>query len=277
MIELVRLEKALDLFLARGSRGKLAYYRKERLARAYRPKFMRETNEFFVIYIKEVQDAINEPWTTADDIIKRVDWDRMQITLGMLFKPVMLEALGKMGTEFERSFRKFDLINERAVKFAEKRSSALITDITEPTRDSIRWTIKTGLKEGKSIGTINRTLRPLVGLNAPQAKAFEAYRLELEAEGLDELAVWGKLSRYGNHLLIYRAETIARTETAASLAQGQCEAFRQNEIAEADWVSDPEACTDCLAMVADNPYKVADIEGLLPLHPRCECTWVARE
>jgi len=277
MLELARLEKALDLFMARGSRGKLAFYRKERLARAYRPKFMRETRGFFDIYIKEVQDALVEPWETADDIIKRVDWERMELTLGMLLKPVMLEALGKMGAEFERTFRKFDLINDRAVKFAEKRSSKLITNITEPTRESIRWAVKTGLKEGRSIGTISRHIRPLIGLNAPQAEAFEAYRLELEAEGLGELEAWGKLSRYANHELLYRAETIARTETAASLAQGQCEAFRQNDIAEADWMSDPEACTDCLAMVADNPYKVEDIEGLIPLHPRCECTWVARE
>jgi len=277
MLELTRLEKALDLFMARGSRGKLAFYRKERLARAYRPKFMRETRGFFDIYIKEVRDALVEPWKTADDIIKRVDWERMELTLGMLFKPLMLEALGKMGTEFERTFRKFDLINDRAVKFAQTRSSKLITNITEPTRESIRWAVKTGLKEGRSIGTISRHIRPLIGLNAPQAEAFEAYRLKLEAEGLGELEAWGKLSRYANHELIYRAETIARTETAASLAQGQCEAFRQNDIGEADWVSDPEACGDCLAMVADNPYKVADIEGLIPAHPRCECTWVARE
>lgn len=276
MIDLVRLEKALDVFMARGSRGKLAYYRKERLARAYRPKFMRETREFFDIYIKEVRDALIEPWNTADDIIKRVDWERMEITLGMLFKPVMLEALGKMGVEFERSFRKFDLINDRAVKFAEKRSSELITNITEPTRESIRWAVKTGLKGGKSIGTISRTIRPLIGLNSPQAQAFEAYRLELEAEGLGELEIWGKLGRYGNHLLIYRAETIARTETAASLAQGQCEAFRQNEIEEADWITDPQACDICIAAAADNPYKVADIDGLIPAHPRCECTWVVR-
>lgn len=76
-----------------------------------------------------------------------------------------------------------------------------------------------------------------------------------------------------------RALLIAQTETIYAHAEGQLDAFEEEGIEEiqvrAEWVTagDSRVCPLCQA----NEGKTFTIEaarGLIPLHPRCRCSWV---
>ena len=76
-----------------------------------------------------------------------------------------------------------------------------------------------------------------------------------------------------------RAETIARTEIIYAHAEGQLDAFQRLGVKEvgikAEWTTagDDRVCPLCEDREGQI-YTIEEARGLIPLHPRCRCTWL---
>lgn len=160
---------------------------------------------------------------------------------------------------------RFDGRNPRAERVARELSSKLVTLIVDDQREAIRAVIEAGIEAGRGprdtalniVGRVNRATGKreggIVGLNAPQAKAWLKAGDELDAldpayferklrdkrfDPMVRKAIeTGKplskadrervLNRYSDRLLKHRGDTIARTETIASLNAGRDEGIKQ--------------------------------------------------
>lgn len=160
---------------------------------------------------------------------------------------------------------RFDGRNPRAERVARDLSSRLVTNIINDQREAIRAVIEEGIEAGRGprdtaldiVGRVNRATGKreggIVGLHSGQAKAWVKAGTELDeldpayferklrdkrfdsmvrraiAEGkpLSKADRERVLNRYQDRLLKHRADTIARTETIASLNAGRDQGIRQ--------------------------------------------------
>lgn len=160
---------------------------------------------------------------------------------------------------------RFDGRNPRAERVARELSSKLVTLIVDDQREAIRAVIEAGIEAGRGprdtaldiVGRVNRATGKreggIVGLNAPQAKAWLKAGEELDSldpayferklrdkrfdpmvrkaietgKPLSKADRQRVLNRYSDRLLKHRGDTIARTETIASLNAGRNEGIAQ--------------------------------------------------
>jgi len=161
---------------------------------------------------------------------------------------------------------RFDGRNPRAERWLANHSSDLVTRIVTEQRDILRETLQQGLIDGRNprstaldiVGRIDkRTKRRaggIVGLSKPQAEAVVKARQELisgeyadylkrtkrdarfdsllrraarDGKPLSDDKIDKITNRYSDRLLKLRGDTIARTETIASLHAGQHEGLKQ--------------------------------------------------
>jgi SPP1 gp7 family putative phage head morphogenesis protein len=128
--------------------------------------------------------------------------------------------------------------NERAVKWAEQRAGELIKGVEETTRDRVKATVAQGLDEGKTNAEIADILE--------ENDAFSSAR----------------------------AETIARTETAAADVAGNIIGWQESGVVDGkEWiVADAGECDLCQAYAGTIvPLDEEFEEGDPPLHPNCRC------
>ena len=130
-------------------------------------------------------------------------------------------------------------VNEQAVAWAEERAGELVTAVSETTRQAVADLTTQALAEGWS----NNDL----------------------ADALDSSGAFGGA----------RAETIARTETAAADVQGALIGWQASGVVTGkQWlVADANECDLC----AELDGEVVELDGEFPdgdppLHPNCRCT-----
>lgn len=147
----------------------------------------------------------------------------------------------------------FDQANERAVKLLELNKLELVREFTEVQRDATRDALIQGSRQGLNPREQARAFRDSIGLTKKQNRAVERYRELLEtgdsealtrelrdarfdktvaraiAEGksLSKAEIKRMTERYRERMLKFRSETIARTESIATVNQGHDEAIRQ--------------------------------------------------
>jgi Phage Mu protein F like protein len=161
---------------------------------------------------------------------------------------------------------RFSSRNQRAEQWIGKHSSDLVTRIVTEQRNSVREHLLAGLEAGNNpnttaldiIGRMNpitkRREGGILGLSEPQEQAVRRARLELEQarhsdfltrarrdkrfdsvlrkatadkRQLTKPEIEKMIGRYSDGLLKLRGQTIARTETLASLNAAQLEALKQ--------------------------------------------------
>jgi len=77
-----------------------------------------------------------------------------------------------------------------------------------------------------------------------------------------------------------RMRLVARTEVVRANNKGRAAVYEFAEVDEVDvlaeWVTagDDRVCEDCEDLESRNPWRLSEIEGLLPLHPGCRCAIV---
>lgn len=171
------------------------------------------------------------------------DWDSLSDEIKPLIETILrdagAEALVQIGITDSGIT---ELVNDRAVKYAEQRAAELVTRISESTREMLRADIAEAMRDGWS----NDTLADAISDNY----AFSPDR----------------------------AETIARTETAYADVAGNMAAYRESGVVEQKkWITGAGCCDLCdeldgVTIDLDDDFDTEDgpIDGP-PYHPNCRC------
>jgi len=196
-------------------------------------------------------------------------------------------ALGTLGTNGIAE------VTGRVRAAIEAQAAARVVDVTDETRRALRDTIQRAYDAGVHTRVMARRIRQEVGLTRRQAEAVSRYRTALAGAKLPPARVDQLVDRYANRLLSERAQTIASTETAQAVNDGQragWEDLRERglvsgDVYEREWLAiipgGGRTCPRCINLDGTR----APIGGVFtgdekgptkgpPLHPRCRCSEV---
>lgn len=276
-------EIAIDIILAKANRGRRAWHRYKRLLQLEERKMLPPVNEWMRWTVKTLQAGLSQMRgkNAAAKVNSIADWDEIRVRGEELLKPPLFEALvaggnSVMGQRIRKQDR-FDVIGLEAIKWTTEHSAALVVEITDATMLAIREYIEVGVKAGKSVQKIAMELRPLVGLTSKDIFAVANYHEMLILERPEYTAATQRqmADTYARRLHRRRATTIARTETAEALTEGQRQGYGQMGIKKLMRIEDPAAVDEPCAFNNGRIYTLAEASGVLPEHPNCEGSWIA--
>lgn len=211
----------------------------------------------------------------------------------------------------------FDAYNPVTVRYAQDFAGTLIREISQDQLVGIRTILANALRSGQGPAATARDLRLLIGLTQQQQQYVLNYRAALESgdlnvlaralrdarsdakilrvfqsgEGLAQADIDRLVQRYADRWLIYRSQTIARTESIRALRVGAQAAWQQivdsgkwdGSTIVQRWYLGPEInanapCPVCIGIAADNVDGVplgAQFNGKggdgPPAHTSCRC------
>lgn len=239
--------------------------------------------------------------------LRAVPLDRFAAALAPAFQRTFLMAMAASGREASAAVRlrkakskallapvkpgkvpaaAFALNNPRAIEAARTYTYNLVTRVTDETRAAIRRVIVAGQQGKLTIDQQADRIRETIGLNEQQSVAAMNFDLGLRADGdLTDEQIAQRVGRMVDKSLDYRAEMIARTETARAQSAGQWESWQQaaddgliGRDAQRVWIAENDACPLCDALDGtvvgiDEPWIAGDGEALMyaPKHPSCRC------
>ena len=168
--------------------------------------------------------------------------------------------------------------------FIRERAARLVTEISTVQRQQVREALQRRWRADVRPEALVRDIKATVGLDTRLANAVQNRAVELRGQGMDPARVQRETQAYADKLLQYRAEMIARTETAAVETDAKQAAW---EVAAdegtidrpmQEWVANSEACEDCRDMdgqkiLVGHPFhspQYGFVNGP-PLHPHCMC------
>jgi len=119
------------------------------------------------------------------------------------------------------------------------------------------WLDKVSLEIGEkitdeTIGKFNKTM---------QAGITEGEDLEMLRTRVENIFEFAKN---------YRAEMIARTESARGVTEGHRSAYEQYGVSSVEWLLSPDACAICKGKSTEE-WDIKSIKGEIPVHPNCMC------
>lgn len=188
--------------------------------------------------VEELVEALKSGTFSAID--NAMSWPGFRIELqkveSMLLQGAQLaidKAAGQMASLID-----FDLnvqaLQGRAARLARAHGASLVTNISENTRTAIQTLVGEGLADGETWDKMARRLKPMIGLDAPRAKAFNKYILEVQDEVsevtgrvLTAKQVQAKIDKRYKELIAERAEMIARTESWDAIQGGNMQVWEQ--------------------------------------------------
>jgi hypothetical protein len=274
---------AMGIILAKANRAKRAYQSYRRLHQLQQRQFMPAASEWLLWTSQKLRAGLSRMHgkSAAAKVNSLANWAEIRARGVELLKPALLEALAvggnsAMGQRIRKQDR-FDVIGVEAVKWTTEHSAAAVVEITEETMLAIRTYIEAGVKAGKSIQKIAMELRPLVGLTEKNIFAVANFEEMLILERPEWTAAQQRQSAevYARKLHRRRATTIARTETAEALTEGQRQGYGQMGIKQLMRIEDPAAEDEPCAFNNGTIYSLAAASGVLPEHPNCEGSWIA--
>lgn len=156
--------------------------------------------------------------------------------------------------ELAEKLVRFDAKNERAIYAARRNEIELVNGLANETRQNVRQILVDGQRQGLNPRVLARDIRDSIGLTPTQEQHVRNYRRSLE-EGqygdamrrelhdarsdkkirrlardggeLTEAQIDTMTERYRRNYVAYRAEVVARTESARNVHDGLAESFRQ--------------------------------------------------
>ncbi|MBA7668060.1 hypothetical protein ES703_76164 [subsurface metagenome] len=272
---------AIDIILAKDRRTRRAQRNYVLMHRKAEGKLVPKINEWLDFVDKKLKAGLSRMrgQTPATMVKSIADWGEIRRYGEELIKPELMEILTEGGNAvMERRMVKkqarFDPIGIEAVNWVNTHGAELVVEITAETMQGIRDVITTGIQAGKSMPAIARELRPIVGLNSQYAGAVGKLHTSLIAEGVTAQKAAAQAERYAGRLHRRRTMTIARTESAYALTEGQRQGYAQMGVKRLMRVEAPTCCDIC-ADYDGHVYTIAEASGILPEHPNCGGTWVA--
>lgn len=211
--------------------------------------------------------AVEAVWTDADVVTDLSDVDAMLTAVDDALADILPAAIfdtladgGQSAMEVSRSRRSFfrtvsqrfaqfeldfDVTNQRALDWAQGRSSQLITEIGPETRAAVQTVIADGISAGRPPAQIARDINRVVGLRSDQVDALSSFfdrldsaepgatvfmgdtAVKVPAAGPSVDFVDGQVERYAKRLRKQRSILIARTETLRASNEGQRQLWLQ--------------------------------------------------
>lgn len=183
----------------------------------------------------------------------------------------------------------FDIIDKRAVIWAQNHTADLVVEITEEMRQQIRDVMAEstqGLLTYEQAARKIRTNLPLTSRDSGAVDGFynrQINKLLKSGMTLDKATekAAARADRYAAKLLRKRSQTIARTELANAASNGRLLGW-ESGLAEGyidpasvkEWVAEPDACDICGPMDGQTfPMNDEFPSGVMmpPQHPNCRC------
>lgn len=169
-------------------------------------------------------------------------------------------------------------ILDNAANLANTAADSLLRTLSQSDLNLIGQTISDGLSQGLHPRAIARQLEEVQGLDANRAKSFEKFREQLANSDMTDAQIAAAEEREFQRLLKERRETIARTETAKAVSEGD----RLDAVANGKkykvWqtTGDARVSDECQANEAQGPIPIGDkfAGGVdtVPQHPNCRCS-----
>jgi len=158
-----------------------------------------------------------------------------------------------------------------------------IKDLSETTIEGLRQALETNIMQGIDPRAASRMIKPQIGLTARQSGAVNRRYFKMLEDGIRPDVARARAQRYHNHLLKYRADTIARTELVSAQNHGKLEGWNQasdkglfdKPTSVKEWSAAADACDECLDLDGervrlDEPFSAGVMSP--SLHPRCRCS-----
>lgn len=170
-------------------------------------------------------------------------------------------------------------ILDAAADLANTAADSLLRSYVSAELENMGRVISEGIAEGLNPRDIARRLEDVQGLDSNRARSFEKFRRELEQNAdLTDAQIVAREEREFQRLLRERRETIARTESAKAVSEGD---FLEAERVGAKWkiwqtTGDGRVSDECQANEAAGPIGLKDTfpggVTTVPQHPNCRCS-----
>ena len=183
---------------------------------------------------------------------------------------------------------KFNVINPEVVATARTMSINLSTTLNKATRETLRKIIQDAVEGNLTTLQAARKIRNHVGLIPAHSDAVDRYYDTLIQSGMKSKLAQKQADAYAQRLLKYRGETIARTEIARAVGEGQTAMWKQMVQegylpvdAKRVWITalDERTCKICEPMngVETDIYGSWNtpngfVQYPQDTHPNCRCT-----
>lgn len=214
------------------------------------------------------------------------DWHCIRNRGGRMLARQNMRIYGKamdISGQIARVDTTWNVKNHFAIEWAAKRTAERVALIVDSTRQALRQVISAGIDEGMSIPQIARRIKDMegIGLNARQMGAMRKYEGALRSRfsemkgGLNSkrrAKMRKMLRRESRKKLRYRAQMIARTETADAVSEGSLQGYRVADVRRVVFEASADACPGC-AWLDGNEYGTREAGGVISVHPNCRCSW----
>jgi SPP1 gp7 family putative phage head morphogenesis protein len=126
---------------------------------------------------------------------------------------------------------------------------------------------------------VGRAFTELEGVTDSMATSMTRTLADGLVQGKSPLVIAKDLERNVERLGAGRAETIARTEIIRAHAEGQLFAMEQMGVdkvgVQVEWstAGDDMVCDQCNSLESEI-MPISEARGMIPLHPRCRCSWI---
>lgn len=182
--------------------------------------------------LRDALDALDLEWVDVQDVIESDIAEAYRVG-------------GKVGMEMLIADNPgaLDLVNERAVSFAQERAAELVTDIAETTRDQLRSLITSAIEDGAGSGDLATSIEDMFGFSES------------------------------------RSDMIARTELAHAHTQGNIDAWQSSDVGveykQSILGSEHDLDDECDGNADDGPIPMDEDfssgDDAPPFHPNCVC------
>jgi SPP1 gp7 family putative phage head morphogenesis protein len=152
---------------------------------------------------------------------------------------VRLEAMtrGKSFKNIKAAVPNLDVVPETALESLANYVISLSRQITQNETDELKAALDEGMRQGLSLDTITKNIKTAINENAT-----------------------------------FKAERIARTETARAYITGQSVTWREAGVEKVEPILAPNSCTLCADLVSKGAYPIDTRSGdRVPFHPNCRC------
>ena len=228
--------------------------------------------------------------------VNLVDWESIGSDLGEI-EPILQDFAAKTGVQLYKdgdivADLLFDIVDARAVIWAQNHTADLVVEIAEEMRQQIRNVMAESTQGLLTYEQAARKIRTNLSLTSRDSAAVDSYysrqinKLVQSGMTIDKATekASARADRYGAKLLRKRSQTIARTELANAASNGRRLGWETgvsegyiDPASTKEWVAEPDACDICGPMDGVSvPMNDEFPSGVMmpPQHPNCRCAAV---